>query len=152
MKARSVDQSALRTNQAVIIFLLISAYIFDFKGLVYFTALAMLVGSIFGSPAFKFIHQWIVLPFGISKPDIKPDDPNSHRFAQLVGGLFLIASSISLYYGMVLPGWILTFVVIALAAVNLFAGFCVGCFIYYQLGRIGLFPTAENSMDGTDDR
>ena len=30
----------------------------------------------------------------------------------------------------------LAFVVIALAAVNLFFGFCAGCFVYFQLQRL----------------
>jgi hypothetical protein len=38
-------------------------------------------------------------------------------------------------------GWALTGVVVALAAVNLFLGFCAGCFMYYQLGRIGVRPS-----------
>jgi hypothetical protein len=32
-------------------------------------------------------------------------------------------------------GWVLTWVVIALAGVNLFGGFCVGCAVYYWLAR-----------------
>ena len=35
-------------------------------------------------------------------------------------------------------GWLLVGVVIALAAVNLFLGFCLGCFMYYQLARRGI--------------
>jgi hypothetical protein len=30
--------------------------------------------------------------------------------------------------------------VVSLAAVNLFLGFCAGCFMYYQLARRGLRP------------
>jgi hypothetical protein len=30
--------------------------------------------------------------------------------------------------------------VVTLAAVNLFLGFCAGCFMYYQLGRVGIRP------------
>jgi hypothetical protein len=30
------------------------------------------------------------------------------------------------------------FIVVVLAAVNLFLGFCVGCFVYYQLNKLGV--------------
>jgi hypothetical protein len=33
---------------------------------------------------------------------------------------------------------VLSWIVVALAALNLFAGICVGCIIYYQLHRFGI--------------
>jgi hypothetical protein len=35
-----------------------------------------------------------------------------------------------------LVGWSLAGVVALLAALNLFLGFCAGCFVYYQLNRL----------------
>lgn len=147
MNPRFVDQNALRTNQAVIIAFLLIGFIFDLVGLVYFTALAMLVGTVFSAPAFKPIYQYLVQPLGIAKPEVMQDDPNAHRFAQFIGGLFLLAGSTFFYYGLSLPGWTLTFVVIGLASINLLTGFCVGCFFYFQLGKIGFFKTANQSSE-----
>ena len=35
-------------------------------------------------------------------------------------------------------GWVLTWIVVALAALNLFAGICVGCLMYYWFNRLGV--------------
>jgi hypothetical protein len=32
----------------------------------------------------------------------------------------------------------MAWVVVVLAALNLFLGFCAGCFVYYQLNRLGV--------------
>ncbi len=69
------------------------------------------------------------------KPDVKPDDPAPHLFAQGLGALMLIASVVALWAGAAALGWLLAGVVVALAAVNLFLNFCLGCFLYYQLAR-----------------
>lgn len=38
-------------------------------------------------------------------------------------------------------GWVLAWIVMVLAAINLFLGFCAGCFMYYQLERrFGIRP------------
>ena len=45
---------------------------------------------------------------------------------------------VALWAGLPALGWGLVWLVIALAALNLFLGFCVGCFVYYQLNKLGL--------------
>ncbi|MCA9974174.1 MAG: DUF4395 family protein, partial [Anaerolineales bacterium] len=40
--------------------------------------------------------------------------------------------------GQTIIGWTLAWVVVGLAALNLFLGFCAGCFVYYQLTRLGV--------------
>ncbi len=140
-----VDHNALRTNQATIITLLVIAYLANQPILVLLTGLIMLAGSIFAVPGFKFVYTGLVLPSGLAKPDVLPDDPASHRFAQTIGSLFLLASSIMFLLGNLMAGWILAGVVVVLASVNLFAGFCLGCFMYFQLGKLGIFGTAKNN-------
>ena len=138
-----VDHNALKTNQAVIILLLAIGFLINQPSFVLFTGLAMLAGTILAIPAFKSVYQFIILPLGIAKPNQITDDPNSHRFAQFVGSLFLLTGSWALYTANLTMGWILAGVVIALAAVNLFAGFCLGCFMYYQISKLGLFGKAS---------
>ena len=75
------------------------------------------------------------------RPRIVEDDPAPHRFAQGVGAAFLIASSLILYLTSATAlGWGLDLIVFVLAGINLTVGFCAGCFVYYQLGRIGVLP------------
>jgi len=136
-----VDQSALRFNQASIIFLLVLAFLFNAVGLVTFVAMVMLVGTLWPEAGlFKQIYARWLKPAGVLKPDIQDDDPRPHLFAQGLGSIFLVLSAGALWLGASILGWALSAMVILLASLNLFLGFCLGCFIYYQLGRIGVKP------------
>lgn len=138
-KNRQVDQSSLRVNQAFIIGLLIPAFILDLPILVAFVATVMLLGTAVPKLAlFKGIYQRVLRPAGLVNPDLKKDNPEPHRFAQGFGGFVLSLAVVSLLIGGSLFGWLLVWVVIGLAALNLFLGFCAGCFIYYQLNRLNV--------------
>src|SRR3989304_4385562 len=64
------------------------------------------------------------------------DLPTPPRPAQRLGGFFLGRAGLSFAVGWPSTGWILAALVALLAAVNLFAGVCVGCAIYYWLGAL----------------
>ncbi|MBI5930786.1 MAG: DUF4395 domain-containing protein [Chloroflexi bacterium] len=133
---RKVDHSALRTNQAFIIGLLLLGFLLGQVVLVAFVAAVMIIGTVFPQAGlFKRFYQHVLKPRGWVKPDVIDDNPEPHLFAQGLGGGFLVAATIALLAGVGLLGWGLVFVVIALASLNLFAGFCAGCFVYYQLGK-----------------
>lgn len=139
MSTRKVDQSALKVNQAFIIGLLILAFLLDAIWLVALVAVVMLVGTAVPSLGlFKRIYQHILKPAGIVKPHVITDNPEPHRFSQGLGGIFVTLSTIALLSGLPVIGWGLAWLVVGLAALNLFLGFCAGCFIYYQLNKWGL--------------
>jgi hypothetical protein len=134
-----VDHSALRTNQVFIIGLLIVAFVLNAPVLVAFVCAVMLVGTAIPSAGlFKAVYFYVLKPAGIAKPDVRHDNPEPHLFAQGVGAVCLLAASLALFTGWSVPGWALTWIVVALAALNLFAGVCVGCLMYYQLHRLGV--------------
>jgi Domain of unknown function (DUF4395) len=133
---QTVDHSAIKVNQAFIIVLSILAFILNAAWLVAFVALVMLLGTLLGKPGFFFVYKYVLRPSGLVKPDILMDNPEPHRFAQGFGGLVLAAGSLALFLGVPLLGWALVWLVVALAALNLFAGFCMGCAMYYWLARV----------------
>jgi len=135
---QKVDHSILKTNQLFIIGLSVLAFIFDQKYLVAFVALVMGIGSILKTPGFGIIYKSILKPSGWMKPDVLDDNPEPHRFSQIVGFVFLTAGSTALFLGSSVLGWILTWIVIALASLNAFGGFCVGCMVYYWLARLNV--------------
>jgi hypothetical protein len=107
--------------------------------LVVFVAAVMWIGTLAPQAGlFKLVYQHVFKPLRIVRPAPKADDPRPHLFAQGVGALVLTISSIALLAGLALVGWALVGVVVALAAINLFLGFCMGCFMYYQLARRGI--------------
>lgn len=134
-----VDQSALRVNQAFIIALLILAYITGLVGLVVFVAAVMLLGTLVPRLSlFKAVYQYVLGPNGLVKPDVITDNPEPHRFAQGFGGVVLLGAIGALFAGAATLGWVLVALVVFLAALNLFVGFCAGCFVYYQLNKLGV--------------
>ncbi|MFI5369375.1 MAG: DUF4395 domain-containing protein [Spirochaetia bacterium] len=131
-----VDHSSLRVNQASIIILLLAGFVLNVPWLVALVAVVMLLGTAIGRPGFSFIYKGILRPLGIVKPHVLADNPEPHRFAQGFGGVVSAASAALLFLNAVTGGWALTWLVIVLAALNLFAGFCAGCAVYYWLNRL----------------
>ncbi|MDQ2999171.1 MAG: DUF4395 domain-containing protein [Chloroflexota bacterium] len=134
---RQVDRTALRVNQAFIIGFLALAFLLDQPWLVAFVFAVMAIGTAFPQAAlFQRIYRDVLRPAGLLKPDVQDEDAAPHRFAQGMGAAVLLIATIALFAGVLALGWGLSFVVIALAAVNLFFGFCAGCFVYFQLQRL----------------
>jgi len=144
---RVVDHSALKVNQAFIIAFLLLAFVLNSLWLVVFVAAVMLLGT--AAPAlslFKGVYSRVLRPAGLVKPDVTPDNPEPHRFAQGFGGVVLLAALAALATGATVLGWALVGVVVVLAALNLFLGFCAGCFVYYQLNRLGVPGFAHSPL------
>ena len=136
---RKVDHSALKVNQAFIIAFLVLGFVLNSVWPVVFVAGVMLLGT--AVPAlslFKGIYTRGLRPAGIVKPHVIADNPEPHRFAQGFGGVVLLGAIAALLAGAATPGWALVGLVVVLAALNLFLGFCAGCFVYYQLSKLGV--------------
>lgn len=136
---RKVDHSALRVNQAFIIGLLMLAFVLDSLPLVLLVGAVMLVGT--AVPAwglFKAVYLYIFKPLNLVRPDVMVDNPEPHRFAQGFGGVVVAIAAAAFLAQLTAVGWALVWLVIVLAALNLFLGFCAGCFLYYQLNRLGV--------------
>ncbi|HRF50302.1 MAG TPA: DUF4395 family protein [Anaerolineales bacterium] len=130
-----VDHAALRVNQATIIVLAAVGFVLDTPGLIVFVAAVMTLGTLRRSPGFRLLYTAVLKPLGWVKPDVIADNAEPHVFAQGLGAAFLWGASLALFAGAPVLGWALSWLVIALAALNLFAGFCAGCFVYYWLAR-----------------
>jgi hypothetical protein len=143
--ARVVDQTALRVNQAFIIALLTLAFILDSWVVAAFVGAVMLIGTAAPKMAlFKQFYLRVLKPSGLIRPDVVADNPEPHRFAQGFGGVVVSLGVLALLLGATVVGWALAWVVIILAALNLFLGFCAGCFVYYQLNKFDV-PGFEHS-------
>ena len=133
-KQRLVDQSALKVNQAFIIVLLLAAFVFDNWPIAALVSAVMLLGTFVPRLSlFKRIYQQILKPLNWVRPNVIPDNPEPHLFAQGFGGSVLFLATVSILSGLSILGWVLIWLVIGLASANLFLGFCAGCFLYYQL-------------------
>ncbi len=146
---QKVDHSALKTNQIIIITLNIVAFVLNLPLIAAFVALVMGLGSALKVPGFGFVYKSVLKPRGWMKPDVLDDNPEPHHFSQFLGFVFMTGGSLALYSGSSTLGWGLVWLVIALAALNAFGGFCVGCAMYYWLARINLPGFTKQPPAGT---
>jgi hypothetical protein len=148
-----VDHSALRTNQALIIGLLIAGYVLDAPLVVALVCAVMLIGTAFPKAGlFKALYTYGLKPAGLVRPDVRIDNPEPHLFAQGVGGAVLLVAVLAFLAGVPALGWGLALIVVALASLNLFAGVCVGCLMYYQFNRLGVPGFARAPLAPSGDR
>jgi hypothetical protein len=150
-----VDHSALKVNQTgIIATVLVAVFGSQFVPLLIWLipvlAIVLLVGTFAPRFAlFKQLYFQVLKPRGIVKPRPVQDRPEPHNFAQGLGGIFLAISSLFLFGPPLLagdfrpgPGLViglaLALIVAVLAFVNLAFGYCLGCQIYFQLGKRGL--------------
>jgi hypothetical protein len=132
-----VDHTALRVNQALIIVFLTAAFLLDRSWIVVFVAAVMVLGTVTPALAlFQRLYRDVLKPASLLKPDVRAEAAAPHRFAQGMGGSVLVIASIALFAGALAVGWALAILVIVLAAVNLFFGFCAGCFVFFQIQRL----------------
>ncbi|HET8524322.1 MAG TPA: DUF4395 domain-containing protein [Thermomicrobiales bacterium] len=134
-----VDASALRVNQSLIVVLVALAFVLGGTGrwLILFVAASLALGAVWpGRGPFQLFYRHVLRRSGIIQPHPRPDEPGPHRFAQAVGGAFLLIAAIFLFTGVTAAGWLLAWLVAVLALVNLLFGFCAGCFAYYQFQRL----------------
>ncbi|HZS14462.1 MAG TPA: DUF4395 family protein [Candidatus Dormibacteraeota bacterium] len=146
MSAIPFDRSVLKVNQVILMAGLLAGYAFSLArplasvALPVF-ALMMLHGAAVPSQSLpRVLYLRLLKPRGLVRPRVAVEDPAPHRFAQLVGGVFLAAGSLLALAGAYAAAWTLGWVVVALAFLNFAFDVCVGCIMYAQLVRVGLLP------------
>lgn len=144
-----VDHTAIKVNQITIIVFSILGFILNQPWIVFFTGMVMLAGTIIGKPGFLLLYTRALKPMGLAKPRIHMDNPEPHRFSQGLGSVFLLSGSLLIFLGSSLLGWALVWLVVFLAGLNAFGGFCVGCFVYYWLARMKFPGFNKRPPEGT---
>lgn len=136
---RTLDQTGLKTGQALTILLLLAAFILNSPLLVVVVAACQLLGALDVSFApYRLFYQSVIRPAGLAKPNPQLDNPEPHRFAMLVGAIFNGVGAALIFAGVPVIGWVLVWIVIALANLNFWLNFCAGCWMYYQFHRLGV--------------
>src|SRR5437763_4461491 len=102
-----VDAHLSKFSQACVVVLTAVAFILAQPVIVLIAAIIMALAALVPvvSP-FRLLYRYVVLPLHLLKPRIVEDDPAPHRFAQGVGAVFLIASTLVLFLThAVVVGW-----------------------------------------------
>lgn len=145
----SYDRSPLKVGQVMLITGLVVGWVAALAWPLAALALPIYALMLLGgalSPATSLpraVYVRLLRPRGWVKPRVRVEDPAPHRFAQLVGGVFLLAASVAAASSHLAVAWTLGWVVVALAFLNFAFDICVGCIVYAQLVRTGLFPLSR---------
>ena len=142
---KKIDKTSLKFNQACIVLFTALSFLLNTPWIAALVGIIMLLDTLIpGTGLFKLFYKNIVKPLQLLKPHIVEESSSPHRFAQGLGGSFLLLSFILLQYtGLIFLGWALSFIVIALAFINLTLDFCAGCFIYFQLQKLKFSSTSS---------
>lgn len=134
---RRVDQTGLKTGQALTILLLLLAFVLNNLALVALVSIAQLLGAL-NVPFAPYRLFYVYVARRFVKPNVIEDNPEPHRFAMLVGAVVNALAVGALALDAQTVGWALVWVVIVLANLNFWLNFCAGCWMYYQFHRLGL--------------
>ncbi len=146
MASIAFDRSVLKVNQMILMVTIVVGYVIGlaYPGVAWILpVLAVMMLAAVASPSLnvpRILYTQVLRPSGIVKPRIVQEDPAPHRFAQLVGGVFLTVATIFVITDVLLVAWVLAWIVAALAFLNFAFNICVGCIMYAQLVRIGVLP------------
>jgi len=133
-----VDHAEIKLGQLLTIGLSGVALAIQHIGpLILLGALFLLSGTVRSLSPFTLLYRWVVSPLHLMQSDYRLDNIQPHKFGQLIGALTVVFALILIEYGYPTAGWLVVGVLILLTAIS-YAGWCVGCFIYYQLNRLGL--------------
>ena len=129
-----IDSRGPRTNQAIVGVGALLAFLLQQEWIVVLLALQLIVGLTLGRRFCLPCRLW----FDVLQPRLGEgaiEDARVPRFANVIGVVFLTASSVLLYAGYSTLGWALALIVAALALLATVTGLCVGCELYMLLAR-----------------
>jgi Domain of unknown function (DUF4395) len=140
------DITARKAHQWTMVTLVAAAFVLEGVQAPLLLAIAgtiMLAGR-FWWPA-DLVRQlvWRVLePAGILRRHEVHEDRETRRLARLLGGAVWLVSAALLVAKLSGLAWVLAFAIAVMVALDASVDFCVLCFLFMRLERIGLLPEA----------
>ena len=157
-KNTKIDHSEIKFGQVMVILSMIAAYVTAKWEIVGIQGIFFFVTSIsFNMGPFNNIYRLFFRSTGLIKPDMRVDNMEPHRFGQAVGFVTAVLATGLIYSGYAFAGWSVVWILIALTALS-FSGWCMGCFLYYMLNKMGLggffkhAPTDNSVFTGSRPR
>jgi hypothetical protein len=134
----TVDHAAIKTGQLLSIATLLVAQVAgNWEFVAALAVIFLLTAAINPLGPFVLVYRLLLKPLGIVRPDMRVDNLQPHLFGQAVGAASAAIAAFALHAGYVYAGWGLVWILIVLTAIS-YKGWCIGCFLYYQLNRLGL--------------
>ncbi|GAB4099700.1 DUF4395 domain-containing protein [Sinomonas halotolerans] len=136
-----VNEYAARTTAGIVVVLCVAALLAQAGWALWLIALGFALRVAGGpkySPAGRLAVHVIAPRLGPAR--LVPGPPK--RFAQAIGLVVSTTAAVLVAAGAPVAGWSAVGVLIAAASLEAFAGFCLGCWIFGRLQRVGLIPAS----------
>jgi hypothetical protein len=136
--SRQVDHAEIKLGQIFTMLLAVAAVVLAEPAYLIVLGGVFLVTAVYRplSP-FVLVYRYVVRPLGVIRSDYRLDNIQPHAFGQFIGAITVMFALALLYMGYRQAGWAIVWVLFGLTLVS-YLGWCVGCFLYYQLYRLGL--------------
>ena len=151
--SHSVDHAEIKLGQLLTIGMAVLAiYTGSTQWLIALGVIFLISGTYRPLSPFVMLYK-IIGPLKLIKSDYRLDNIQPHKFGQLIGALTVLIAVLLIENNLAIAGWGVSWVLIGLTAIS-FAGWCIGCFMYYQLNRLGLGgffkhkPTDDSVLPG----
>lgn len=133
-----VDHAEIKTGQLLTMLIAATAFFMqDPRILIGLGAIFLITSTVRSLSPFVLTYRFLVKPLNLMKSDYRLDNIQAHSFGQFVGAITAAIAVALLMQGYDLAGWIVTGVLIGLTFIS-YAGWCIGCFMYYQINRMGI--------------
>lgn len=133
-----LDHAEIKTGQILTIATAGAAMLWGEPLVLVALTLIFLVTALYrpASP-FVLVYRHFVRPLNLMRSDYRLDNIQPHAFGQLIGAATGAAATLLIDSNYPAAGWGIVGVLIVLTLVS-YLGWCIGCFLYYQLNRLGL--------------
>ena len=131
-KPLSIPRPLVRVNQWTVFLSVILTWATGFYWILLLPLIANLCGVLFG------INPIIYLSKGFLKKDHSqyiPEDVAQQRFNSVIATLCLTLGFLGYVFGINVLAYTFTVLVVAVASFVAILGFCIGCFIHFQLNQ-----------------
>ena len=135
---RWLDANHIRTGQFLTVAMVTAAYVLDRWELVAFQCGVFVLGVISSQALdlYSWIYKGLLKPLGLLKADMRIDNAEAYRFANMIGMVVSGSAAYLIYSGYAAIGWSLVWLMIGLGSMAFF-GWCAGCFMYYMIQKMG---------------
>ena len=152
--AMQIDHAEIKLGQIFTMLMSVAAFVFAEP--VYLIALGgifLVTGLYRPLSPFVLIYRHVAKPLGLIRSDYRLDNIQPHAFGQIIGAITVALAVALLQMGYATAGWAIVWILFGLTLVS-YLGWCIGCFLYYQLYRLGLqgffshAPTDSSAQSG----
>lgn len=133
-----VDHAEIKLGQIFTMLMSVTAFaLSEPQWLIALGAIFLITGVFRPYSPFVLIYRHIVRPLNIMHSDYRLDNIQPHAFGQIIGAVTVAIAVALLHVGYNTMGWVIVWILISLTLMS-YLGWCIGCFMYYQLNRLGL--------------